>query len=832
MQTSLIFTPSEALTQPVGGKAQALARLGEKFPIPSWFVVSAQAFALLTAEQQAQVAHGNTAGLPLPETLQTQLSQHLSRLGGQLWAVRSSALDEDGSQTSFAGQFDSFLNIPTEQVAEHLLKVWHSGFASRTAAYRKEKGLHSGVQVPAVLVQRMVQADSAGVCFSADPVNSDRTRCVVSAVQGLGDRLVSGEEDGETYTLLESGEIEKPASPLLTDPQVKQICSLARQSEKFFGVPQDIEWAIEKGKLFLLQSRPITTLESVTWWDNSNIIESYSGITTPLTFSFASRAYRTVYRHFVRLLGVSDRTIQQNGHVFDVMIGLVQGRIYYNLSNWYRVLGMLPGFSINRKFMEQMMGVSDGMPTELKVQSSSGALQDTLDLLRTVGGLMWTLQQLPGARARFYTRLKKHLGVRKHLPAMGYSQLADHYRTLEAELLNRWDAPLSNDFFAMIFYGVLRQLCSKWLSDTGSLQNDLVSAEGQMISAVPAKKLEEMAGLLRNQPDLLNTFQNGSRTEILQALQAHSDLQKRFQIYLQDFGERCLDELKLESLTLQDEPEMLARMVARLSLIPPVSHDAQSRREKAEEIARQKLSGWKEKVFFWVLQHARECVRERENMRFERTRVFGEARKIFRSMGANLVKMQLLDDPEDVFYLTVDELLGYAEGTATSLNLKGLAQMRKEEFQGYQTLPGLPRRFRAAGSVYRQSLQTSTSLTLSETERQGIPCSPGVVRGTVRVVKDPRTVQLSEPTILVAERTDPGWIIILPLARALLVERGSLLSHSAIVSRELGIPGIVAIPEVTHWLQDGDEVELDGSTGVVRLIRAANQPSPLLEKQP
>ncbi|GEM45837.1 PEP/pyruvate-binding domain-containing protein [Deinococcus cellulosilyticus] len=827
----MILNSQEASSHPVGGKARALAKLGQAFPIPAWLVIPPDAFQLLSDEQKQAVVEGNFSGISFPESLKNSLMQHLSHLKGQLWAVRSSALDEDGAQASFAGQFDSFLNVPTDQVPEHVLKVWHSGFAARSEAYRREQGMTGGKRVPAVLIQRMVQAETAGVCFSADPVTSDRTRCVISAIQGLGDRLVSGEEDGQTYTLLDSGEIEKPGNPILTDAQVQQIAALARKSEAFFGMPQDIEWAIEKGQVFLLQSRPITTLETVTWWDNSNIIESYSGVTTPLTFSFASRAYRTVYRHFVRMLGVPERSILQNGHVFDVMIGLVQGRIYYNLSNWYRVLGMLPGFSINRRFMEQMMGVADGMPPELKVQTSNGALRDTLYLLRTVAGLGWTFNQLPGSRARFYTRLKKQLGVRKHLPAMSYGQLADHYRTLEAELLNRWDAPLSNDFFAMIFYGVLRQLCSKWLSDSGgALQNDLVSAEGQMISAVPAQKLEEMASLLRSEPGLLEVFQQGSRAEILQALGAAPELQTQFHTYLREFGERCLDELKLESLTLQDEPEMLARMVARLALTPPVAHDARARREQAEQIAREKLSGWRERLFFWVLRHARECVRERENMRFERTRVFGEARKIFRSMGAQLVKMNLLDDPEDVFYLTVDELLGYAEGTAVTLNFRVLAQARKAEFEVYRAQPSLPRRFRSAGSVYRQSLKPAGSSSLSSTERQGIPCSPGVVRGTVRVVRDPRTINLSEPTILVAERTDPGWIIILPLARALLVERGSLLSHSAIVSRELGIPGIVSIPEVTAWLQDGDEVELDGSTGVVKRIRRAGEGQALQEE--
>ena len=153
------------------------------------------------------------------------------------------------------------------------------------------------------------------------------------------------------------------------DETAVEIAALARRSAALFGQPQDIEWAIEGGRIYLLQSRPITTLRNLpdpdgvlNIWDNSNIIESYSGVTTPLTFSFARSVYEGVYRQFCRILRVPERKIAANDHTFSRMLGLIQGRVYYNLLNWYRVLALLPGFTVNRRFMEQMMGVRESLP--------------------------------------------------------------------------------------------------------------------------------------------------------------------------------------------------------------------------------------------------------------------------------------------------------------------------------------------------------------------------------------------------------------------------------------------------------------------------------------
>ena len=212
--------------------------------------------------------------------------------------------------------------------------------------------------------------------------------------------------------------------------------------------------------------------------------------------------------------------------------------------------------------------------------------------------------------------------------------------------------------------------------------------------------------------------------------------------------------------------------------------------------------------------------RDRENLRLERTRLFGRVRRIFLEIGKRLHAFGRLDEPRDVFYLEIGEVLAFADGRATTANLRGLVAVRKEEFAAYRAGEPPADRFETLGAVYvGQSFRAAHAPTQpAGDERRGLGCSPGIVRAQVRVVRDPTTVDPGHGLILVAEHTDPGWIMIFPSATGVLVERGSLLSHAAIVARELGIPAVVSLPGVTSWLRDGDWVEMDGSAGTVRRL--------------
>ncbi len=870
------------LNGPLGGKARALASLRQAgLPIPPWFVVAPVAFhASLSPEQESALRSARDAAeiravveqVRPSREVEAELREALAGLcqDGAMVAVRSSASDEDGAQHSFAGQLDSFLFVRPEDVPQQVAAVWRSGFSERIVAYRREHGLDLLPRPPAVLVQCMVNADVAGVAFGADPVSGRRRVAVVSAVYGLGTALVSGDADADTFHVDEAGAIverriadkhvadrpapgsgegvvsgavspERACEPALDDRQVGEVAELVRRTGRHFGRPQDIEWAIEAGRLSLLQSRPITALAQVAdpdgvvnIWDNSNIAESYNGVTTPLTFSFARRAYEEVYRQFCCLLRVPESKIEASGDVFRHMLGLVRGRVYYNLLNWYRLLTLLPGFKANRRFMEQMMGVKEGLPESfvagLTTSTRAERLKDRFRFFGSVAAMVRNHFSLGRQVRGFYERLDRALGKgRPDLTRLRADELVAYYRDLERLLLTRWDAPLLNDFFAMIFYGVLGRLTKRWCGDPeGTLQNDLLCGEGGMISAEPAARVKAMAETARQDPELTADLCDGPLDAIREAMGAAPQFEKQYLAYLDKFGDRCLEELKLESPTLFDDPLTLLRSVGQMArrldegAPPPATNHEKEVRRRAEDRVRSalRLRPLRRWLFGWVLRNARARVRDRENLRFERTRLFGRVRMILLELGRKLHADDLLEHPRDVFYLEVEEVLGFVTGTATTTDLKGLVALRKSQFGGYRRMPAPSDRFETRGIVHQGNRFEGKAAVVEEggDQRRGLGCCPGVVRGPVRVITDPRNATLHRGDILVAERTDPGWIMLFPSAAGLLVERGSLLSHSAIVAREMGIPAIVSLSGVTRWLKDGDEVELDGSTGVVRKL--------------
>jgi phosphohistidine swiveling domain-containing protein len=824
----------------IGGKAYSLYVLGQankSLNIPQWFAVKENTKAKIEENEALKMQ------------FKQELNEALKSFGmNKLWAVRSSASSEDSLQNSFAGQLDTFLYVPADKVEETIEKVWKSIYSEHFIQYTKERNIDV-LESPAVLIQLMVNAESAGVGFGINPVTQDK-EYVVSSVYGLGNQLVSGDTDADTW-IVKNGKIDdvviafkekkevldqtnfgtilvdiiEPESPSLTDVQVLKVQELIKAVSDYYGHPQDIEWAIESGQVFLLQSRPITTINEgkEILWDNSNIAESYGGITTPLTFSFAKKAYENVYRQLCLILNISKTKVDNHDVEFRNMLGLVQGRVFYNMNSWYKTLALLPGFSLNKTFMEQMMGVkeelSDELVQEIQQNVTKNKFKDGINLATTSLGLVKSLALLDMTVNDFYKRLDVALAPRD-LSKMSASELMQYYNSLELQLLKKWDAPMVNDLFAMVFYGLLRKLSTNWCNDHDeSLQNTLILTQGGIISAEPAKLMKQMARKIHG-------YQMGELAFAQWCEQVDkTDVKKDIDSYIDRFGDRCLDELKLESITLFDNPVLLYQTLFELSqndLLMNTEEKVETD-DKAKEMERDvlaKLPFAKRHTFAWIIKMARKTVRERENLRFERTRLFGRVRKIFLEIGRKLVVENILKDERDIFYLEVGEIQSFIEGTSTLTNLKALAELRKEEFERYENEAAPSDRFTTYGMVYKNNryMSRSKNIVLEGDTQQGLGCCPGIVRGKVRVVRDPKNVTLEKGTILVAERTDPGWIMLFSSVSAILVERGSLLSHAAIVSRELNLPAVVSVPGLMDWLKDDDIVEMNGTTGTITKI--------------
>jgi pyruvate,water dikinase len=452
---------------------------------------------------------------------------------------------------------------------------------------------------------------------------------------------------------------------------------------------------------------------------------------------------------------------------------------------------------------------------------------------------------LPGRINDFRRTFNALMGPRRpDFSSTSLEVLALEYRRLEKGLAMSWDAPIANDFFAMVFFGTLRKLSTAWCDDAaGTLPNDLLLAEGGMISAEPAARVRALAGIAAQSPQLTTALCNAPPGEALAAARSSARFATELDGYLDQFGDRCESELKLESLTLLDDPTPLLRAAGRLAARPASDMSVSGRilsdgtsspglapRTAASERVRRALRGapLRRMTFDWVLANARQRIVDRENLRFDRTRLFGRIRAIFVAIGRRLASMATLDDERDIFYLELEEVLGYIEGGASTADLRGLVAVRKAEFTAALDGAAPPERFETRGAPSASALTVAASAashienartaSANPMQRRGLGCCPGIARGEVRVIRDPHAALLQTGEILVAERTDPGWVVLFPAARGILVERGSLLSHAAIVSRELGIPSVVGIAGLTSWLHDGDVVEFNGASGIVELL--------------
>ncbi|MEX2586817.1 MAG: PEP/pyruvate-binding domain-containing protein [Actinomycetota bacterium] len=890
----MLYHPNDSGPLPtLGGNGRQLLHLQQLgHPVPPWIALPAEVFqqileqndlpdwiadqlAAFTPENAASIAEAIQARirkLPFPSELIQALSNE--PLLKHPVAVRSSAADEDGSHHSFAGIHESYLNQRgLEAIQARIRDVWASAYQERALQYRHRHGLPLHPVAMAVLIQQQIDAAISGVAFTADPASGNPHVLLISSLYGLGEGLVGRGFPADLHRIDKQtrditpepvgkptqlryhetdGIAERPvpaeqqAAPALTGADLRRLIPLLLSLESACGHPQDVEFCLDTDRnLFLLQTRNITTVTDRgpaagfrQIWDNANIIESYSGVTSPMTFSFIRHAYTVVYHCFSRVMGIPAKTVTANREVYENMLGLIHGRVYYNLVNWYRLIRQFPGYGMNKRYMESMMGLRDRFDPEYEAPPPSAWRRWTVEAPK----LFWLLLRMCAQFARldrgvtrFQSRFKDCYTRWEALDfrAMRPHELMAVYREMETRLLWNWRAPIVNDFYVMIHYGLLRGLCRRWCGDeAGTLQNDLICGNGDIESTEPTRMLMRMALEIRNHPAWHETFQTLTHHQLADRVPRDSEfasLQTQMQIFLDRYGFRCINELKLEEPSLRETPEFVYQILQNYLRIDPelLDTDAMAAREaairataetRAETALREGSFVWlRRPVFRHVLRAARKGVRNRENMRFARTRIYGVLRELLQAMGHHLHQAGQLDDPHHVFDLTIDELWDFVKGTAVTTDLKALTALRRAEFNAWREEPEPPAdHFETFGMVCTgNSCRNWQSATAAEGDLQGTGCCPGRITAPVRIVHSPREEIDLHGRILVAGRTDPGWVPLYPAAVGLLIERGSILSHSAIVAREMGLPAIVGIPNLLSTLTDGQTVTMDGATGQI-----------------
>ncbi|MBU0479719.1 MAG: hypothetical protein KKG47_01325 [Proteobacteria bacterium] len=824
-------------------------------------------------------------GLEFPAGMQSSLvAQHHSALGTEgFFSVRSSAIDEDSGEASFAGLHDSFLFVHGEaDLLDKIRLTWASAFNIRAIVFRIKSGISLEKIRLGIVIQKMVEAEVSGIVFTANPNNGNVQEILISSLYGAGEGIVSAGLDADLFIYSKPEEtweseltaknhqlvfdkakgtgltqqdvpadIREKAS--LSDDQVREIARAATGIENYFRKPQDIEFSIDgTGTLFILQARPITTVHEYgpaagnrIIWDNSNIIESYSGPTSPMTFSFIRHAYTIVYHCFSQVMGISPKDVHCHRHVFENMLGLINGQVYYNIINWYKLVHLFPGFNYNKSFMESMMGLKDKVDLDeddAPVGWRRRYLIELPQLFILLARSLLNFSRIDKLVARFESNFNRYYN---DWSAMDFNDLTPAdlmhiFRDMENKLLWNWQTPIINDFYVMIYYGALKSCCQKWCEDeSGSLQNDLICGEGDIESTKPTKMLMEIATSIKNDDHHREMFLGHTHKELAELVPSSKecrDVFEKISTYLNLYGFRCINELKLEEPSLRETPEFLYQMIQNYlkmendkALNPKTMEDREKEiRAGAERKAMGKIvsrfSLLPRKILFrWILNNARRGVKNRENMRFARTKIYGLLREMINAIGTHFAREELIAVPLDIYYLTIDEVWDYVKGTAVTADLKGLVDVRKKEFATYRAADAelIDDHFETFGLVYHKNLFRNHAPSSAGDDGEGLKgtgCCPGEIEGRVKVVKSPRDNLCLNGEILVAARTDPGWVPLYPAVSGILIERGSILSHSAIVAREMGIPTIVGIPNLINSLEDGQMVRMNGATGIVELM--------------
>lgn len=554
-------------------------------------------------------------------------------------------------------------------------------------------------------------------------------------------------------------------------------------------------------------------------WDNANIIESYPAVCSPLTFSFARFIYKEVYAQTAGVFGYSPAFIRDKSRQLETLLGYHGGRFYYNLETWCELVAYLPGFADNPGVLQEMMGVRPEDRIEIAPKPLS--FRQKIALLTRILGLY---RGHARAVENWLEEFEENRQVIQGL--LAGAKTADEafavYVEIEKRFLLNWRVPIINDIFTMIFSGRLRKWSRSALGH--ELDPKMLFSIGKSGNAEMVVRLRQIVELIRANVPVREAFLRATPSRRLHLLTSEKLLRESVEAFLRDFGLRNGHDLKLETPNIQEDPEALADIIAEY-----LHHSVESRGnspesgDTSEALALQELRGLslhKRMLGRWLMYRTREVVRHREVMRTRRSQAFGLVRQVFLILGKDFEARGLLQDRADIFMLETEEIFNVVRGLSTLRSLHQLVEVRRAEAKQYQG-EIMPDHFQTKG-IPSLSIPKPEKVQKASGELRGVPNYPAIVEGEVLVLDKPDLAAQVRGKIVVCPFTDPSWVPIMGLVKGLIVERGGLLSHAAIVSRELELPSILGVKGAVSTLKTGWIVRMDSTNGTVTVMRGSN----------
>lgn len=817
-----------------GSKATNEAELRRAgFTVPYGIVLTTEAFEhFLAANNLTPDSPPKTiAAAAIPADIAEALQRALAAMGDEPLAVRSSAIAEDLPGASFAGQYETILNVRgAKALEEALLRCWASVFNPHVVAYRQQHGLGMGSM--AVLIQRLVQADVAGVAFTANPVTGDRDEVVINAVRGLGERLVSGEASPDEWTV-KGQDVQYRRSPegAIEADQARAIADMARRVESHFGAPQDIEWALADGQLYVLQARPITTL----------LDEAIELIPVPIEVPAgywehdASHFPEPIYPMHRLLYGpvrvAVKNWVEDFGYLFEgVEIVEIGGWVYQRIAP----LGGKEGPPLPKPLMWLLVRIIPFIRRRIRQAVETMRTDKPGRYVR-----QWYAEHQPELAARIAELQEVDLAalsdevLNSHIDAV----MSLVYRGLEVHTY-------AHGSLAIILYN-LATICEELLGWDTAKTFALVDGTS-FKSTEPARRLHELAQMARAHPGLralLNEMDNG----IVDRLGGvNAEFAQAFAAYLKTFGCRLLNEIS--EPTLAETPSLLLGQIRNQinrGYDPQADQAALAqRREATAAEARNALAGRPEDLarFEGALEPAKLAYPVREDNEFFTFSAPGAlVRYAVLELGTRLAARGVIDQRDDIFFLELEEARSVLNATSSAAGVdnRALVRQRKGARAWAIANPGapsygpepppppdlsfLPREARMPMEAMLWSLDSIMALKrsgqnqLAGSALTGIAASPGQYTGPVRVIMSEAEFHKLRPgDVLVCPITSPVWSVIFPSVGALVTDSGGILSHPAIIAREYRVPAVVAMGNATALLQDEEIVTVDGTAGIVK----------------
>ncbi len=761
----------------------------------------------------------------LPDDLASAITRSVARWGRHAaYAVRSSATAEDMPAASFAGQYDTSLNVVgAAAVLRQVSRCWASLFSERAVTYRLQNGFeHRDVEM-AVVVQRMVSSQSAGVLFTADPVTSSRNIVSVEASVGLGEALVSGRVNADVYKVRD-GETavrtisERQGRRVLTDAEVLRLAQLGRQIEAHFGCPQDIEWCLADEGFWIVQSRPISTLFPVpTANDDDNHV-------------YVSVGHQQMMTDPMKPLGLSVFQLTALPRMYEAA-----GRLFVDVA---------PRLAspASRAAVLEVLGkgdplIGDALRTILERGDFIRTLPDEGPGAAPASAPPAPIETDPAIVADLIARNEASVAQLKREVRTKSGAALLEFILADLQELKRLLSERQN--FQAIMAGMeatwwLNEHLEQWLGEKNAADTLTQSVPGNVTSEMGLALLD-VADVIRPHPNQVaflkrvedETVEDASFLDELARLAGGREARDAIAAYLEKYGMRCVGEIDITRPRWSERPTTLVPMIlSNIKNFEPgagkrrLERGRQEAREKENELLErlralpegdQKAAEVKRKI-----DRARTFAGYREYPKYGIVSRYLVYKRALLEEAERLVQARVLGEKEDIFYLTFHEL---HDVVRTHQVDHELLRERADAFRSYQALTP-PRVLTSDGEViageYRRDDLPAGALA-------GIPVSAGTVEGRARVIMDMAQADLEAGDILVTPYTDPSWAPLFVVVDGLVTEVGGLMTHGAVIAREYGLPAVVGVEHATQLIMDGQRIRVHGTEGYVEILGEPDQ---------